>query len=102
MREEILNNAEDTSKDIEFKKFLRIAKNIYLEHVYPLYQEITDLPNDRAKEWQLDCAIELYNLGDEIDYTSYSENGLSYSRETSGLSKTLINRLPPAKGRCPY
>ena len=102
MRQEILGKSDDTSEDEVFKSKLRKAKSIYLESVYPLYQEISELPNDRAKEWQLDCAIELYNLGDEIDYTSYSENGLSYSRETSGLSKTLINRLPPAKGRCPY
>lgn len=102
MRKLFLEDTDDDSEDIEFKAKLRTAKNIYLENVYPLYPEITELPNDRAKEWQLDCAIELYKLGDEIDYTSYSENGLSYSKQDAGLSKRLMNRLPPAKGRCPH
>ena len=102
MRKEILQNKYDDSQDEIFKAKLRKAKNIYLESVYQLYQEINELPNDRAKEWQIDCAIELYNLGDEEDYISYSENGLSYTKDKAGLSKDLIKRLPPPKGRCPY
>lgn len=97
MRLEILNNIEDTSKDNIFKIKLKRAKNTYLRLVFPYDYSIDELPNDRAKDWQTKCAIELYNLGDDIGLISYSENGLSETRAKAGLSQDLIDELPPAK-----
>lgn len=97
MRLEILDNIDDTSKDEIFKIKLKRAKNTYLRLVYPYDHSMTELPTDMAKDWQTKCAIELYNLGDDIGLISYSENGLSETREKSGLSKDLLNELPPAK-----
>lgn len=101
MRLEILDNAEDTSKDEIFKMKLEDAKFEYLRLVYPFNQEIEELPNDRAKSWQTKCAIELYNLIGNENVISYSENGLSESYEKSGISKDLLNELPPAKAGVP-
>ena len=101
MRLEILGNADDNSKDNIFKSKLQDAKYEYLRLVYPYNPEIEELPNDRAKHWQTRCAIELYNnIGNE-NVTSYSENGLSESYEKAGLSKDLLNELPPAKAGVP-
>lgn len=97
MRLEILGNINDTSKDDIFCIKLKRAKNTYLRLVYPFNNSITELPNDIAKDWQTRCAIELYNLGEDINLTSYSENGLSESYEKAGLSQDLLNDLPPAK-----
>lgn len=97
MRLEILDNIEDSSKDEIFKIKLKRAKNTYLRLVYPYDHSITELPNDIAKDWQTRCAIELYNLGNDLGLISYSENGLSESYEKSGLSQDLLNDLPPAK-----
>ena len=96
-----LKNIDDDNLDETFKTKLRRAKNRYLSLVYPYDRDITELPDDRAKDWQTQCAIELYKLGDEGDYISYSENGLSYSKAKAGLSQDLLNELPPAKAGVP-
>lgn len=101
MRLEILNNSEDESKDDIFEIKLEDAKYEYLRLVYPFNPEIDKLPNDRAKNWQTKCAIELYNGMGQEKVISYSENGLSESYEKSGLSKDLLNELPPAKAGVP-
>ena len=99
-----LQNIDDDSLDETFKKKLRHAKYRFLSLVYPYDRTITELPDDRARDWQTECAIELYNLdelGDEANYAQYSENGLSYARAKAGLSQDLINELPPAKAGVP-
>lgn len=101
MRRKILENSSDTSKDEKFKDCLESAKNRYLNLVYPFDRNITELPDDRARSWQTDCAIELYNLDGDENLTSYSENGLSESYEKAGLSNGLLSQLPPAKGSVP-
>lgn len=101
MRMEILGNSSDASKDETFKRMLKRAKNRYLNLVYPFDKDITELPDDRARNWQTDCAIELYNLDGDENLTSYSENGLSESYEKAGLSNGLLSQLPPAKAGVP-
>lgn len=101
MRRKILENSSDTSKDEIFKDCLESAKNRYLNLVYPFDKDITELPDDRARNWQTDCAIELYNLNGDENLTSYSENGLSESYERAGLSNGLLSQLPPAKAGVP-
>lgn len=101
MRIAILGNSVDTSKDEFFKLKLKRAKQRYLNLVYPFNKEITELPNDRAREWQTHCAIELYYLEGNENVISYSENGLSETRAKAGLSQDLLNELPPAKAGVP-
>lgn len=101
MRIEILDDKLDTSEDETFKRMLKKAKNRYLNLVFPFNREITELPDDRAKEWQTSCAIELYNLDGDENLSSYSENGLSESYARAGLSQDLLNELPPAKAGVP-
>jgi len=101
MRIEILNDATDASKDEIFKIKLKRAKQIYLNLVYPFNKETVELPNNRAKDWQTACAIELYNIQGEENIVQYSENGLSETRAKAGLSQDLLSLLPPAKAGVP-
>lgn len=101
MRQEILKDKSNTNEDDTFKRMLKKAKNRYLNLVYPFDKDITELPDDRAKEWQTSCAIELYILEGEENLTSYSENGLSESYGKAGLSEGLLSELPPAKAGVP-
>lgn len=101
MRLEILDDATDISEDEKFKVKLKRAKTRYLSLVYPFNREITELPDDRAKEWQTACAIELYNMDGDENVIAYSENGLSETRAKAGLSQDLLNDLPPAKAGVP-
>ena len=99
MRVEILDNVEDTNKDEVFKIKLKRAKFRYLRLVYPYrYRMMTELPDEQAQDWQTKCAIELYNLaGDE----NYSENGLSETYARAGISQDLLNELPPPEAGVP-
>ena len=95
MRIEILEDSSDESKDEVFKIKLKRAKQRYLRLVYPFNREITELPDDRARDWQTKCAIELYNLAGDENLTSYSEIGLSETYARAGISQDLLNELPP-------
>lgn len=101
MRLEILGDASDESKDDIFLIKLDDAKYEYLRLVYPYNPEIEELPNDRARSWQTNCAIELYNIMADGAFTQYSENGLQWTKSRSGLSQDLLNDLPPAKAGVP-
>ncbi len=101
MRQVILGDKSNSSEDETFKVMLKKAKNRYLNLVYPFDRDITELPDDRAREWQTNCAIELYNLDGDENLTSYSENGLSESYGKAGLSEGLLSELPPAKAGVP-
>jgi len=101
MRLEILNDATDNSEDDIFKIKLQDAKYEYLRLVYPYNPEIEELPNEKAKNWQTNCAIELYNIMKDGAYTQYSENGLQWTKSRGGISQDLLNDLPPAKAGVP-
>ena len=101
MRLEILEDATDSSLDDIFAVKLEDAKYEYLRLVYPYDRTITELPDDRAKNWQTKCAIELYRIMGEEGVIQYSENGLTIIKSKAGLSKDLLNELPPAKAGVP-
>ena len=56
-----------------------------------------ELPK-RYYNWQLRCAEELYNLIGSVNIKSYSENGLSWTRDTAYLSTFLVNKIEPMIG----
>lgn len=103
MRVEILGDKDDDSKDDVFEYRLEDAKLIYLTIVYPFEPEITELPDERAKQWQVRCAIELYNntLNEFYNASKYSENGISISFAKAGISQDLLNQLPPPHAKAP-
>jgi hypothetical protein len=98
MRLKILENISDDTKDEEFKIHLKNAKFEYLRLAYPYNPEIEELPNDKAKDWQVRCAIELYNLEGGGNLISYSENGLQEVYSKAGISEDLINEIAPRVG----
>ena len=101
MRLELLDDIDEDEYDEIFKIKLEDAKYEYLRLVYPFDKEIKELPDDRAKNWQVKCAIELYRIMGEEGIIQYSENGLTYIKSKAGLSKDLLNELPPAKAGVP-
>lgn len=96
MRIQILGNKSDESKDEIFQIKLNEAKDIIFHRVYPFNKTITAVP-DSLRGWQTRCAIELYNRLTSGVVSSYSENGISYSYKTDGISESLLLELPPAQ-----
>lgn len=87
--EEILNRLLEDSLYIELS--LR----------FPFDETQSELPDyPKYKNWQLRCAVELYNLllsGGE-NFTQYSENGISWTRDSSVISTSLQNQIIPLIG----
>lgn len=77
---------------------LNDSKSICLEVIFP-YEDFSeyDLPK-KYYNWQIRCCIELYNLADKQGIASYSENNLSWSKYTDGLSKDLMSKLTSKVG----
>lgn len=100
MRREVLGDTSNTELDDTFKDKLDDAKLVFLNKVYPYDKNETEIP-PRYIGWQTRCAIELYNLEEDGDFISYSENGLSWSKDASGLSSKLLDELPPPQAGVP-
>jgi len=98
IRLQILGDTDNTSKDDIFKIMLKRAKYIALGTLYPYDFEITELPQRIQEDWQVRCAIELYEKMDATNVQSYSENGLSITYFTGLLSSNLIHELTPKAG----
>lgn len=99
MRLEILGNSSDSTKDEVFLEKLNDAKIVALNALYPYNNEIDILPNNvRLKNWQVRCAIELYNAMERVGVQTYSENGLSVSFLSSLVSSSLMNEIIPKAG----
>lgn len=76
------------------------ASNIALENIYPFLDDFTgvELPK-KYQNWQIRAAVELYKSSENQGYKSYSENGLSWSRDNDGaLSTSLLDELIPKAG----
>ena len=102
MRLEINGDETDKSKDNIFESKLDDAEMVILNTLYPYDNEIKELPNNfKIKNWQVRCAIELYNAKTRKGVQSYSENGFSVSYLTSLLSDDLMRELPPSKAGIP-
>lgn len=72
---------------------LEDSKNILLETLYP-FEDFTDYAIPKQYYgWQLRCCVELYNLADKQGITNYSENSLSWSKLSDGLSNSLMNKI---------
>jgi hypothetical protein len=74
-------------------ELLEDSKFVALSKIYP-FEDYSDMELPaKYKNWQLRASIELYNLADKSGIVSYSENGLSWTKSTDGLSDTLMNEL---------
>lgn len=100
MRLEILNDINDESKDDIFKMKLFDAKIIALNTLFPFHDTKVDIDenNVRLRDWQVRCAIELYNKIGNENISSYSENGLSVTFLEGVISSSLLKELVPKVG----
>lgn len=77
---------------------LEDSKNIALADLYPFldWSEM-ELPT-KYYNWQIRASYELYKYDQFMGIKSYSENSLSFSRDSDGLSKSLMNELVSKAG----
>lgn len=86
----------DTSKDELLTTMVDVAISLALRTLYPLHEEIVDLPS-RYDYWVIQAVGEMYqNLGNEA-IREYSENGLkiSFREMEGGVNRTTLRQLVP-------
>lgn len=94
--ESIFESQENYNKTID--RLLDDAKEDALSLRFP-YKDTTNMELPlRYYNWQLRCAEELYHLIGSTNIKSYSENGLSWTRDTANLSTFLVNKIEPFIG----
>lgn len=92
---------EDKVYEKVLNNLLEDSKYIALSLKYPFDDTKEELPNlSKYKNWQIRCALELYNLLKHggNDFVSYSENGVSWTRDSSVISKQLKSEIMPKVG----
>lgn len=97
-KEEVFEDEETYEKVLN--RLLDDSRIIALSLRYPYqYDDFTniELPK-RYNNWQIRCSEELYEIIGSINIKSYSENGLSWTRDSAYLSTHLINEIEPMVG----
>lgn len=90
--DEDIFGSQENYEDV-LNNLLEDAKYIALAEIYPFQDfSLLDLPK-KYLNWQIRASVELYNLGDKDGILSYSENGLSWTKESGRLSKSLMGEL---------
>ena len=94
--EDTFENEEIYIKALE--ELLEDSKNIALAEIYP-HEDFSEyeIPK-KYLNWQLRACVELYNLADKNGIISYSENGLSWTKDSGNLSKDLMRELTRKAG----
>lgn len=94
--EEIFENRGIYDKVLH--RLLDDSKYIALSLRFP-YQDYSDyeLPK-KYYNWQLRCSEEIFNSIGSIGIKSYSENGLSWTRDSAYITYELRNEIEPVIG----
>ncbi len=84
--------------DEVLKRLLEDSKYVGLSIRFP-YKDFSnmELPS-KYKNWQLRCCEEIYNGIGTQGIKSYSENGLSWTRDSGYISYELRNEIEPTVG----
>lgn len=96
-QENVFNESIETYE----KALLRLLEDskyiaLSLRFPYQDYYEI-ELPK-KYYNWQLRCCEEIYRLIGTNGIISYSENGLSWTRDSGSISKSLREEIEPMVG----
>ena len=83
--------------DQMLEDLLEDSKYIAFEILYP-FEDYPDKLDSRYHNWQLRACVELFNLADKAGITNYSENGISWSKLSDGLSQSLLSALTSKVG----
>lgn len=72
------------------------SKFITLSKAFPFVDDYSNMEvPSKYDNWQYRCCLELYKLGSSNmgSFTSYSENGLSWSKLSDGLPNSFMNEI---------
>lgn len=83
--------------DVELEDLLESAKAVILARRFP-FGEVPDEIESRYKDLQIRIAVEMYNKQGAEGQLSHSENGVSRSYSSAGVSEELLREITPKGG----
>ena len=83
--------------DIELEDLLESAKAVILSRRFPFGEQPAEI-EDKYKDLQIRIAVEMYNKQGAEGETSHSENGISRSYSSAGVSEELLREITPKAG----
>jgi hypothetical protein len=87
----------EEKNDMILLDYLETAKNIIMARRFPYGTTLEDV-EPRYVDLQLRIAVELYEKQGAEGETSHSENGISRTYESAGVSSSLLNEITPMCG----
>lgn len=82
---------------VEIDDFINDAKSVIIDKMYPAKMSV-DYTNyefsSRFDSLIFEIADELVRSNGVSDFTSYKENGISWTRDKTGVSQGLLDRIP--------
>ena len=83
--------------DVELEDLLESAKAVILSRRFPFGDVPEELEN-RYKDLQIRIAVEMFNKQGVEGQLSHSENGVSRSYSSAGVSEELLREITPKAG----
>lgn len=99
LKQRIPNTFGDNTKyEQVLNQLLDDTKYIALAYLYP-FEDWSEMELPRKYyNWQLRACVEIYTSLGPAGVKSYSENGLSFTKEADGLSLSLMDELTSKAG----
>ena len=83
--------------DVELEDLLESAKAVILSRRFP-FGEVPDEIENRYKDLQIRIAVEMFNKQGAEGQLSHSENGVSRTYSSAGVSEELLREITPKAG----
>ena len=83
--------------DAELEDILESAKAVILSRRFP-FGEVPEEIESRYKDLQIRIAVEMFNKRGAEGETAHSENGVSRSYSSAGVSEELLREITPKAG----
>jgi hypothetical protein len=87
----------EKTNDMELEDILESAKAVILSRRFPFGEPPTEL-EERYKDLQIRIAVEMFNKRGAEGETAHSENGISRSYSSAGVSEELLREITPKAG----
>ena len=87
----------EKTNDMELEDILESAKAIIMSRRFPFGDPPTEI-EERYKDLQIRIAVEMFNKRGAEGETAHSENGISRSYSSAGVSEELLREITPKAG----
>ena len=87
----------ENASDIELEDLLESAKAVILSRRFP-FGDVPDEIENRYKDLQIRIAVELFSKRGAEGELSHSENGVSRTYASAGVSEDLLREITPKGG----